>query len=75
MSETDQMVDAEFCFTRIHILSVNILIVWIDKVYMDPFKIALKYLKNNLRRPFENCELTPLFYKITKTLYRKLKIE
>jgi hypothetical protein len=29
------------------------------------FKIALKYLKNNLSRPFENCEFTPLLNRIT----------
>jgi len=29
-------------------------------------KIVLKYLNNDLRRPFENCELTPLFYRITQ---------
>ena len=29
-------------------------------LYRDRFKIALKYLKNNLRRPFENCKFTPL---------------
>ena len=29
------------------------------------YKIALKYLRNNLRRPFENCEFTSLFYRIT----------
>jgi hypothetical protein len=29
-------------------------------------KIALKYLKNNLRSPFENCAFTPLFYRITQ---------
>ena len=32
---------------------------WIS-LYRDPFKNALKYLENNLRRPFENCEFTPL---------------
>ena len=36
------------------------------------YKIALKYLKNNLRRPFENCEFTPLLYRITlNLLYNK----
>ena len=30
-----------------------------------PFKIALKYLKKKLRRPFENCEFTLLLYMIT----------
>jgi hypothetical protein len=29
------------------------------------FKIALKHLKNNLRRPFENCEFKTLLYRIT----------
>jgi hypothetical protein len=33
-----------------------------------PFKIALKYFKNNLRRPFENCEFTSIFYRITQFL-------
>jgi len=27
------------------------------------FKIALKYFKNNLRRPFENFECIPLLYR------------
>ena len=34
-----------------------------------PFKIALKYLKNNLRRPFENCEFSPQFYRITYSFF------
>ena len=34
-----------------------------------PFKIVLKYIKNNLRRPFENCEFTPLFYRITCSFF------
>jgi hypothetical protein len=29
------------------------------------FKIAFKYLKTNLRRPFANCEITVLLYRIT----------
>ena len=43
-------------------------IVFHFSLYRDPFKIALKYLKNNLFRPFENCEFTPLriLYRITK---------
>jgi len=28
--------------------------------------IAPKYLKHNLRRPFENCEFTLLLYRITR---------
>jgi hypothetical protein len=34
-----------------------------------PFKIAHKCLKNNLRRPFENCEFSPQFYRITYSFF------
>jgi hypothetical protein len=51
---------------NLYILSVDI---WIS-LYRDLFKNALKYLKNNLRCPFENYEFTPLFYRITKTFLR-----
>ena len=43
-----------FRFTRIHIC------------FVSHFKIALNYLKNNLHHPFENCEFTPLLYRITE---------
>jgi hypothetical protein len=43
-----------FRFTRIHIC------------FVSHFKIALNYLKHNLRHPFENCEFTPPLYRITE---------
>ena len=61
---TFQIVDVVFIHTHPHILyilSVDIWIVRIDKVDT----LRLKYLKNNLRRPFENCDLTSLLYRIT----------
>jgi hypothetical protein len=45
---------------------------WLIHVCCITYKIALKYSKNNLRRPFENCEFTALFYRITlNLLYNK----
>ena len=58
---TFQIVDVVFVSHILYILSVD---PWIS-LYRDPFKNVLKYLENNLRRPFENCEFTPLIYKIT----------
>jgi hypothetical protein len=46
---------------------VDIWIVWIDKVgIMNEFHVC------NLRRPFENCEFTPLLYRITKWTSKQL---
>ena len=54
-----------FRFTHIYIFSIYF--EWISvfrfSLYRNPFKIAIKYLKNNLSRPFENCEFTPLLHK------------
>ena len=51
-----------FRFSRIHIFSI--FWVWISGL-SGLTKLASWMSFNNLRRPFENCEFTPLLYRIT----------
>jgi hypothetical protein len=56
-----------FRFARIHIFSI--FWVWISGSRLITgtlLELRLNILKNNLRRPFENCEFTPLLYRITQ---------
>ena len=62
-----------FHFMCIHMFSIFWVTVLISGLFgltklASWIKIELKYLKNNLRRPFENCEFTPLLYRITKII-------
>ena len=65
---------ATYCsFTCIHIFSI----FWvpISGSHFTGTLLIMRFNKNNnLRRPFENCEFTPLFYRITHTTVFKKNI-